>query len=411
MRRLEAREVRLDAVDADREAADPVAGGIDEIGQAHVGAALALGDLLAQERRSAQWLSSSRWSDRRRRRRGGTARGRRRRARSATSRAMIWSSIACASANSDARAFADHLVRRGSRDNCRPAPRRGRTASSRCSSRRSARSQSAKTCTPGLRRRGRLQRHVGLERVGARLVERQQLALRPCRRARRAPPRIRRRSSRRSRRGCVSLTSVDATPTARLASSTWTTGPVIGRRDAQRGVDLATSSRRRSAAASSCPARFISSATVTISSSDGVIRPDRPIMSASFSFAAFEDLRPRHHHAEIDHLEAVALQHDADDVLADVVDVALDGRHDDLALAACAPGSFAASMKGSRCATAFFITRADFTTCGRNILPEPNRSPTTFMPSISGPSITSIGRANSRRRFLGILDDIVCRCP
>ena len=34
------------------------------------------------------------------------------------------------------------------------------------------------------------------------------------------------------------------------------------------------------------PARFISSATVTISSSDGVIRPDRPIMSASFSFAA-----------------------------------------------------------------------------------------------------------------------------
>ena len=54
-------------------------------------------------------------------------------------------------------------------------------------------------------------------------------------------------------------------------------------------------------------------------------------------------------------------------------------------------------MKGSRWATAFFITRADFTTCGRNILPDPNRSPTTFMPSISGPSITSIGRANSCR--------------
>jgi hypothetical protein len=34
-------------------------------------------------------------------------------------------------------------------------------------------------------------------------------------------------------------------------------------------------------------ARFISSATVTISSSEGVIRPDRPIMSASFSLAAF----------------------------------------------------------------------------------------------------------------------------
>src|SRR6476659_8098896 len=50
-----------------------------------------------------------------------------------------------------------------------------------------------------------------------------------------------------------------------------------------------------------------------------------------------------------------------------------------------------------RWATAFFITRADFTTCGRNILPDPNRSPTTFMPSISGPSITSIGRGLSRR--------------
>src|SRR5437868_10956856 len=48
------------------------------------------------------------------------------------------------------------------------------------------------------------------------------------------------------------------------------------------------------------------------------------------------------------------------------------------------------------------MTRADLTTCGRNILPEPNRSPTTFMPSISGPSITCSGRSafffSSRRR-------------
>ena len=53
---------------------------------------------------------------------------------------------------------------------------------------------------------------------------------------------------------------------------------------------------------------------------------------------------------------------------------------------------FSSSMKGIRWATACFITRADFTTCGRNILPWPNRSPTMFMPSISGPSITLIGR-------------------
>ncbi|MNF92042.1 hypothetical protein D3C84_746750 [compost metagenome] len=58
---------------------------------------------------------------------------------------------------------------------------------------------------------------------------------------------------------------------------------------------------------------------------------------------------------------------------------------------------FSASMKGIRWATACFITRADLTTWGRNILPEPNRSPTTFMPAISGPSMTSMGRAHCWR--------------
>src|SRR5678810_1185963 len=38
------------------------------------------------------------------------------------------------------------------------------------------------------------------------------------------------------------------------------------------------------------------------------------------------------------------------------------------------------------------MKRALFTTCGRNILPAPNRSPTIFMPSISGPSMIWIGR-------------------
>ena len=42
-----------------------------------------------------------------------------------------------------------------------------------------------------------------------------------------------------------------------------------------------------------------------------------------------------------------------------------------------------------------FIARALLTTCGRNIRPEPKRSPTTRMPSISGPSITSSGRADA----------------
>ena len=44
-----------------------------------------------------------------------------------------------------------------------------------------------------------------------------------------------------------------------------------------------------------------------------------------------EDPRGGHHHPEVDHLVVVAAQHDAHDVLADVVDVALDGRHHDRA--------------------------------------------------------------------------------
>src|ERR1022692_2465290 len=45
-----------------------------------------------------------------------------------------------------------------------------------------------------------------------------------------------------------------------------------------------------------------------------------------------EDLSCRNHYAEIDHLEVVALEDDTDDILADVVHVALDGGHDDGAL-------------------------------------------------------------------------------
>ena len=52
-------------------------------------------------------------------------------------------------------------------------------------------------------------------------------------------------------------------------------------------------------------------------------------------------------------------------------------------------------MYGNKYATAFFMTRADFTTCGKNIFPLPNKSPTTFIPVIKFPSITSIGLSAS----------------
>jgi hypothetical protein len=58
----------------------------------------------------------------------------------------------------------------------------------------------------------------------------------------------------------------------------------------------------------------------------------------------------RHHHAEIDDLVVVAAEHHADDVLADVVDVALHGGEHDLALAARALPRFcfSSSMNGVR---------------------------------------------------------------
>jgi len=65
--------------------------------------------------------------------------------------------------------------------------------------------------------------------------------------------------------------------------------------------------------------------------------------------------------------------------------------------AAARAAAFAASIKGTRYATAIFITRADLITCGRNILPAPNRSPTTDMPDMRGPSITFRGAAIDAR--------------
>ena len=171
-----------------------------------------------------------------------------------------------------------------------------------------------------------------------------------------------------------------------------------------------SSSPRRSAAAGRSPSRSISAATKHISSSEGVMRPLRPddvdLVLARRATSRIR-LAAGDHHAEVDDVVVVAGEHDADDVLADVVDVALHGRHQDLSGRAAwrrchrrrrCGASRLGHVRFRSTATACFITRADFTTCGRNILPEPNRSPTTFMPAISGPSITSSGRAEAAWR-------------
>ena len=58
-------------------------------------------------------------------------------------------------------------------------------------------------------------------------------------------------------------------------------------------------------------------------------QPGQPDQVRAHLLGLVEDLLRRDHHAEVDHLVVVALQHHADDVLADVVDVALHRGHHD----------------------------------------------------------------------------------
>ena len=62
------------------------------------------------------------------------------------------------------------------------------------------------------------------------------------------------------------------------------------------------------------------------------MRPLRPMMSAFSARARSRIFSAGDHHAHVDDLVVVAREHDADDVLADVVDVAFDGGEDDLSL-------------------------------------------------------------------------------
>ena len=65
-------------------------------------------------------------------------------------------------------------------------------------------------------------------------------------------------------------------------------------------------------------------------------QPGQPDDVGALGDRGVEDRLGRHHHAEVDHLVVVAAEHDADDVLADVVHVALDRGEHDLALRAAA---------------------------------------------------------------------------
>mmetsp|Transcript_4916 Transcript_4916/g.12722 ORF Transcript_4916/g.12722 Transcript_4916/m.12722 type:complete len:214 (+) Transcript_4916:1353-1994(+) len=152
------------------------------------------------------------------------------------------------------------------------------------------------------------------------------------------------------------------------------------------------------------PRRSISFATVIISSSDGVMRPDRPRTSALCSFTAAMifatgHITPRSTTLKLLHprtTPTMFLPMSCTSPFTVAMTTVPLYMSDSGAVAGSIPSSLyffarSSSMNGMRCATAFFMTRADLMTCGKNILPAPKRSPTVDMPAMRGPSITFSG--------------------
>src|SRR5215216_5232773 len=87
------------------------------------------------------------------------------------------------------------------------------------------------------------------------------------------------------------------------------------------------------------PSRCISLALWTHLVQRGRYEAGEPDGVSAFLPGGLKDLPGRHHYAEVYDLEVVALQYDPDDVLPDVVYIALDSGHNDRAvrLAGLAP--------------------------------------------------------------------------
>jgi len=82
------------------------------------------------------------------------------------------------------------------------------------------------------------------------------------------------------------------------------------------------------------PSRCISRATCAIFIERG---RDQSAQSNKIDLRVASGLKnffARHHHAEVDDFVIVAGEHDANNIFADVMDVALDGGHEDFALGA-----------------------------------------------------------------------------
>ncbi len=109
-----------------------------------------------------------------------------------------------------------------------------------------------------------------------------------------------------------------------------------------------------------------------------------------------QDRLARNHHAEIDHLVAVAREDHADDVFPDVVHVAFDGGEQDLPVFLLRAVLLLLHERLEVRDGALHHARA-LHDLRQKHFPAPKRSPTIFMPSMSGPSITLSGLPYSLR--------------
>ena len=138
------------------------------------------------------------------------------------------------------------------------------------------------------------------------------------------------------------------------------------------------------------------------------MRPLNPMMSQFLIERCLQDFFAGNHNAEIDNLVVITGEHDADNILSDVVDVpltvAMTMRPCDR-LAGLAARSF--SMNGVSQATERFMTRALDDLRQEHSLPAPKRSPTTFIPSIKRAFDHVQGSSVLKKSLLGIAVDVV----
>ena len=126
---------------------------------------------------------------------------------------------------------------------------------------------------------------------------------------------------------------------------------------------------------------FSSSRLSRMMSVDFTSSPLMPMASALTSSAFSIIVGDRHLDADVVHLVAVVREDDVDEVLADVVDVALHGGEHDAALAADVARPSPCAARGRRPTPSSSRPTAARTAAASR--PAPNSSPTTFMPASS----------------------------